>query len=58
MNVSVSKNKYKRDVINRKKLKKRNSKYFDFLMDNYYESDKKKNTRENPDREGNQPASR
>lgn len=52
------KNKYKRDVINRKKLKKRNSKYFDFLMDNYYESDKKKNTRENPDREGNQPASR
>lgn len=37
------KNKYKRDVINRKKLKKRNSKYFDFLMDNYYESDKKKN---------------
>lgn len=55
MNVSVSKNKYKRDVINRKK---RNSKYFDFLMDNYYESDKKKNTRENPDREGNQPDSR
>lgn len=45
-------------MINRKKLKKRNSKYFDFLMDNYYESDKKKNTRENPDREGNQPASR
>ena len=39
------KNKYKRDVINRKKLKKRNSKDFDFLMDNYYESDKKKNIR-------------
>lgn len=52
------KNKYKRDIINRKKLKKRNSKYFDSLMDNYYESDKRKNARENPDREGNQPASR
>ena len=52
------KNKYKRDVINRKKLKKRNSKDFDFLMDNYYESDKKKNIGENTDREGNQHTSR
>ena len=39
------KNKYKRDIINRKKLKKRNGKDFDLLMDNYYGTDKKKNTK-------------
>lgn len=35
------KNKYKRDIINRKKLKKKNSRDFEFLMDNYYGSKEK-----------------
>ncbi len=45
--------KYKRDVINRKKLKKKNSRDFEFLMDNYYDSQDKasKGTEQNTHRE-------
>lgn len=45
--------KYKRDVINRKKLKKKNNRDFEFLMDNYYDSQYKasKGTEQNTHRE-------